>query len=119
MDSLKFINILFNDLKLSNDKYSSLKFFRKNIQHVCAWLHILKAYHSGKDINIEKISLEINKIKITSRPSVKKIINDGSKDGLLKLETSQKDKRSYKIIPTKQTIDEFEKWKKIFEINKD
>ena len=38
-------NVLLDDLKISNDLYPSIKFFRQSIHSVQIWLMCLKSYH--------------------------------------------------------------------------
>ena len=49
-----------------------------------------------------------------SRPSIFKIIDDAVSKNYLNKIVDNNDKRKYNLIPTSQTIKEFENWAKVF-----
>lgn len=113
--NLEFVNSMLLDLKTGNEAATSVKFFRKNIQTVAIWLYLLSSHFNGKSINFEKIYDEVNKIKRTSKPSIKQFLEDASQLSFVIFEKNENDKRSKIIKPTKITIDEFIEWKKLFD----
>jgi hypothetical protein len=113
--NIEFINSMFLDLKESNEKFKTVKFFRKNIQTVAIWLYVLGSYFKKKNINIEDVYNEVNQIQRTSKPSVKNYLDEAKGLNFLIFENSIKDKRSKNITPSELTINEFLEWKKLFD----
>lgn len=110
-----FIDSMFLDLKTSNEKFKTVKFFRKNIQTVVIWLYVLSSFYRQKIINIEDIYNEVNKIKRTSKPSVKNYLDEAKRLNFLIFENNIEDKRSKTVKPSELTINEFLHWKKLFD----
>ena len=105
---------LFSDLIEVNKGDSSLKFFRENKTNIAIWLFIIKSYSLKKIINIEDIAREIALISKISKPSLRLILENAKKRGLIKFTHNQKDTRSWIIEPEEKTINEFKKWSEIF-----
>ena len=105
---------LFSDLIEVNKGDSSLKFFRENKTNIAIWLFIIKSYSIRNSINIEDIAREIAPISIISKPSLRLILENAKKKGFIKFTHNQKDTRSWIIEPEEKTINEFQKWSKIF-----
>ena len=105
---------LFSDLIDVNKGNSSLKFFRENKTNISIWLFIIKSYSIRNSINIEDIAREIAPISKISKPSLRLILENAKKRGFIKFTHNQKDTRSWIIEPEEKTINEFQKWSKIF-----
>jgi len=105
---------LFSDLIEVNKGDSSLKFFRENKTNIAIWLFIIKSYSLKKLINIEDIAREIAPISKISKPSLRLILENAKKKGFINFTHNQKDTRSWIIEPEEKTINEFQKWSKIF-----
>ena len=69
--------------------------------------------NNNNNNNIENIIKEIPS-EYASRPTLFKIIDDAVKKKYLVKEVDKNDKRKFNIIPSQQTIDEFEEWTKVF-----
>lgn len=113
---VKLCKALEEDLLESNDKYETVKFFRRNITTVTIWLKTIRAYYEKKEINVEDIFRRANQITNTSRPSVVSILDEAKAKGYLLFTMNKKDKRSYDIKPSKLTIEQFEKWAEVFNV---
>jgi len=112
---LNLRNVLLDDLKISNDLYPSIKYFRQSIHSVQVWLMCLKSYHDENYyLNLEKIYQEANKLKLISRPSIVKFIRDAGMNNYIYLTRNKIDKRSRLIFATDQTVLEYQKWSKNF-----
>ena len=105
---------LFSDLIDVNKGNSSLKFFRENKTNIAIWLFIIKSYSIKNLVNIEDIAREIAPISKISKPSLRLILENAKKRGFIKFTHNQKDTRSWIIEPEEKTINEFQKWSKIF-----
>ena len=105
---------LFSDLIEVNNGDSSLKFFRESTTTMAIWLFIIKSYSIKNTINIEDIAREIAPITKISKPSLRLILENAKKKGFIKFTHNQKDTRSWIIEPEEITINEFNKWSKIF-----
>ena len=113
MDSLKLIKILKNDLNQSHSQFMSIKFFRRNLPSYWVWICILERFFNNNNNNIEEIIREIPS-EHASRPTLFKIIDDAVKKKYLVRELDKNDKRKNNLLPTSQTIKEFEEWSKVF-----
>ena len=115
MNYLKFLQSLKKDLNQSNSAYETVKFFRKDMVSVWIWFCVLEQYYNNNNNNnnIENIMREIPN-EYASRPKIFKIIDDAVSKKYFKKIVDEKDKRKYNLFPTSQTIQEFEKWAKVF-----
>ena len=112
MDYLKFLQSLKKDLIKSNSDFKSVKFFRKDIVSVWIWFVVLEQYYNNNN-NIENIISEIPK-EYASRPTIFKIIDDAVSKKYFEKIVDKNDRRKNNLLPTSQTINEFEKWAKVF-----
>ena len=113
MNYLKFLQTLKKDLNQSNSDFKTVKFFRKDIVSVSVWLCVLEQYYINNINNIENIIREIPR-EYASRPTIFKIIDDAVAKNYFEKIADKNDKRKYNLIPTSQTIKEFEEWSKVF-----
>ena len=114
MNSLELIKTLRKDLSHSKSQFVTIKFFRRNLSSYWVWICILERFvKNNKKNNIENIIKEIPS-EHASRPTLFKIIDDAVKKKYLVKEVDKNDKRKFNIIPSQQTIDEFEEWTKVF-----
>ena len=114
MNYLKLIKNLKQDLKLNLDKYQTVKFFRKDVISYWIWFEVLERYYNNNNNNnIENIIQKIPN-ELGSRPTLFKVIDTAVHKKYFIKELDKKDKRKFKLIPSKQTIEEFEEWAKIF-----
>jgi predicted DNA binding protein len=115
MDYLKLLQSLKKDLKQSNSDFKSVKFFRKDIVSVLIWFVVLEQYYNSNNNNnnIENIISEIPK-EYASRPTIFKIIDDAVSKKYFEKIVDKNDKRKYNLLPTSQTLNEFEQWAKVF-----
>ena len=114
MNYLKLLQNLKKDLNQSNSDFETVKFFRKDIVSVWVWFCVLERYYNNNNNNnIENILSEIPK-EYASRPTIFKIIDDAVSKKYFEKIVDEKDKRKYNLFPTSQTIQEFEKWAKVF-----
>ncbi len=113
MDYLKLVKNLKKDLNETNSDFKSVKFFRKNIISVWVWFSVLEQYYdNNKNNNIENIISEIPK-EYASRPTIFKIIDDAVSKKYFEKKVDKNDKRKNNLLPTLQTIKEFEEWAKV------
>lgn len=116
MNYLKFLQTLKKDLNMSDSEFETVKFFRKHIVSVWVWVHVLEQYYinnNNNNNNIESIIREIPR-EYASRPTIFKIIDDAVAKNYFEKIADKNDKRKYNLIPTSQTIIEFEEWSKVF-----
>ena len=114
MNYLKLIQNLKQDLKVNLNKYQTVKFFRKDIVSYWIWYEVLEQYYNNNNNNnIESIIQNIPS-GLASRPTLFKVIDTAVAKKYFIKELDKKDKRKYKLIPSEQTIEEFEEWSKIF-----
>ena len=113
MNYLKLIQNLKQDLKERLNDFETVKFFRKDIVSYWIWFEVLEQYYSNNNNNIESI---IQKIpgELGSRPTLFKVIDTAVAKKYFIKELDKKDKRKFNLIPSQQTIKEFEEWAKIF-----
>jgi len=104
------------DLKESNLKYETLKYFRQNMISVIIWINTMSYFYNKKELKAEDIYRKVNEIVRTSRPSVMKYLEEAKQQNYLKFNTSKNDKRAYSITPSEKTINEFEKWSEVFNV---
>lgn len=104
------------DLKQSNLKFKSVKYFRQNMVSVIIWITTMSYFYNKKELNVEDIYRKVNEIVRVSRPSVVKYLEEAKDQDYLKFTTSKNDKRAYSITPSEITIYEFEKWSEVFRI---
>ena len=115
MNYLKLLQNLKKDLNQSNSDFETVKFFRKDIVSVWIWFSVLEQYYdNNNNNNIENIMREIPN-EYASRPKIFKIIDNAvvAKNYFKKI-LNENDKRKYNLLPTSQTIKEFEEWSKVF-----
>ena len=114
MNYLKLIQTLKKDLNTSNIEFETVKFFRKNFVSVWIWFWVLEHYYNNNNNNnTENIMSEIPN-EYASRPTIFKIIDDAVAKNYFKKILNENDKRKYNLLPTSQTIKEFEEWSKVF-----
>jgi hypothetical protein len=114
MDYLKLLQILKKDLTQSNSDFKTVKFFRKDFVSVWVWFCVLEHYYNNnKNNSIEKILAEIPS-EYASRPTIFKIINSAADKNYFEKIYDNDDKRKIHLLPTSQTIKEFEDWAKVF-----
>ena len=115
MNYLKLIQNLKKDLGLNLNKYQTVKFFRKNIVSYWIWFEVLEQYYNNNNnCNIEIIIQNIPN-ELGSCPTFFKVIDTAVHKKYFIKELDKKDKRKFNLIPSQQTIEEFEEWAKIFE----
>ena len=112
MDYIKLIQNLKQDLKLNLNKYQTVKFFRKDIISYWIWFEVLEKYYNNNN-NIESIIRNIPG-ELGSRPTLFKVIDTAVAKKYFIKELDKEDKRKFNLIPSEQTIKEFEEWAKIF-----
>ena len=115
MNYLKFLHSLKKDLNQSNSDFKTVKFFSKDIVSVLIWFCVLEQYYNNNNNNnnIESIIQKIPS-ELGSRPTLFKVIDIAVYKKYFIKELDKKDKRKFNIIPSQQTIKEFEEWAKIF-----
>ena len=113
MNYLKLLQNLKKDLNQSNSDFETVKFFRKDIVSVWIWFSVLEQYYDNNNNNIENIIREIPN-EYASRPKIFKIIDNAVAKNYFKKILNENDKRKYNLLPTSQTIKEFEEWAIIF-----
>jgi len=113
MNYLRLIQNLKQDLKLNLNKYQTVKFFRKDIVSYWIWFEVLENYYNNNNNNIESIIQNIPN-ELGSRPTLFKVIDAAVNKKYFIKELDKKDKRKFNLIPSQQTIKEFEEWAKIF-----
>ena len=116
MNYLKLIQNLKQDLKENLNKFETVKFFRKDIISYWIWFLVLEKYYdiNKNNNNIESIIQNIPS-ELGSRPTLFKIIDAAVVKKYFIKELDKEDKRKFNLIPSEQTIKEFEEWAKIFE----
>ena len=114
MNYLKLIQNLKQDLKERLNDFETVKFFRKDIVSYWIWISVLeKYYNNNNNNNIESIIQNIPG-ELGSRPTLFKVIDTAVAKKYFIKELDNEDKRKFNLIPSKQTIKEFEEWAKIF-----
>jgi len=114
MNYLKLIQNLKQDLKERLNDFKTVKFFRKDIVSYWIWFSVLETYYNNnKNNNIESIIQNIPS-ELGSRPTLFKVIDTAVAKKYFIKELDKKDKRKFNLIPSQQTIKEFEEWAKIF-----
>jgi len=103
----KLCEALEKDLKESNDKFETVKYFRQNMISVAIWIACINSYYNKKELSVEDIYRKVNQIVRTSRPSVVRYLEEAKNSKYLEFHKSSNDKRSYRIIPSEKTIYEF------------
>ena len=100
-------SFLFKDY-IEKNKYASINFFRQSSKHYQVWLIILSYHYKKTELSLETIkkhSLHISLKTISS------IVKDAEK------QKSISDTRNKNILPTNQTVNEFEIWSKNLKCN--
>ena len=114
---MKYLKLI-QDLKLNLNKYQTIKFFRKDIASYWIWFEVLEKYYNNNNNNNNNNNIEsiIQNIpsELGSRPTLFKVIDTAVAKKYFIKELDKKDKRKFKLIPSQQTIKEFEEWAKIF-----
>ena len=103
LELLKIIDFLQNNI--TGSKFSSVHFFYSESCSINIWLLVLEFFYKSKILNLEHVHLNN---KNTSRPKVDKIINDAVFNKFLEKEVNLLDKRKVNLLPSQQTILEFE-----------
>ena len=113
MNYLKLLYSLKKDV-IANPKFETIQYFRKDFISVWVWIYVLENHFNNKKIiNIQNIIHEIP-AEFASRPTVYKVIDIAvAKKFFIKI-IDEKDKRKYNLFPSKQVVDEFKEWAKIF-----
>ena len=116
MNYKKLIQNLKLDLNLNLNKYQTVKFFRKDIISYWIWFEVLEQYYNNNSNNNNNIESIIQNIpgELGSRPTLFKIIDTAVAKKYFIKELDKKDKRKFNLIPSRQTIQEFEEWAMIF-----
>ena len=108
MNYLKLIQNLKQDLKERLNDFETVKFFRKDIASYWIWFSVLeKHFDNNNNNNIESIIQNIPS-ELSSRPTLFKIIDTAVAKKYFIKELDKKDKRKFNLIPSEQTIKEFE-----------
>ena len=108
------LNKFIKNFRFNNVNFKSLNFFTKDKNYFNLYLKVLENhYDNNKDYSIEKfiISMISNQV---SRPTIFKIIERSLSKKFLLKEQNKNDKRKYILVPSQQTIKEFEEWAKLF-----
>ena len=114
MNYLKLIQNLHLDLKERLNDFETVKFFRKDLVSSWIWILVLnKYYNNNYNNNVESIIQNIPD-HLGSRPKLLKVVNTAVAKKYFIKELNKEDKRKFNIIPSQQTIKEFEEWSKIF-----
>ena len=113
MDYLKLLQTLKNDLNISDSKFKTIKFFRKDIVSFWVWFCVLEQYYINNKNNIENIMRAIPR-EYASRPTIFRIIDDAVAKNFFEKIVDKNDKRKYNLFPTSKTVKEFEDWAKVF-----
>ena len=115
MNYSKLIHNLKQDLKERLNIFETVKFFRKDIVSCWIWFSVLEKYYanSNKNNNIESVIKDIPS-ELGSRPTLFKVIDTAVAKKYFIKELDKEDKRKFNLIPSEQTIKEFEEWAKIF-----
>jgi len=117
MNYLKLIQNLKQDLTERLNDFETVKFFRKDIVSYWIWFSVLEKYYNNNNNNnnnnIESIIQNIPG-ELGSRPTLFKVIDTAVAKKYFIKELDKEDKRKFNLIPSEQTIKEFEEWAKIF-----
>ena len=113
MNYLKLIKNLQQDLKERLNDFETVKFFRKDIVSYWMWFLVLEEYYNNNNNNIESIIQNIPG-ELGSRPTLFKVIDTAVAKKYFIKGLDKEDKRKFNLIPSQQTIEEFEEWAKIF-----
>ena len=112
----KLCKALERDLKESNEKFETVKYFRQNMVSVAIWISCINSYYNKNELSVEDILRKVNAIVRTSRPSVVRYLEEAKNSKYLEFHKSSNDKRSYSIKPSEKTIYEFEQWSEVFNV---
>ena len=107
MNYLKLIQNLKQDLEKSLNEFETVKFFRKDIVSFWIWFSVLEKYYDNNNNNIESIIQNIPS-ELGSRPTLFKVIDTAVAKKYFIKELDKEDKRKFNLIPSEQTIEEFE-----------
>ena len=114
MHYLKLIQNLKQDLTERLNVFETVKFFRKDIVSYWIWFSVLEKYYdNNNNNNIESVIKDIPS-DLGSRPTLFKVIDTAVAKKYFIKELDKEDKRKFNLIPSEQTIKEFEEWAKIF-----
>ena len=115
MDHLKLIHNLKQDLTERLNIFETVKFFRKDIVSYWIWFSVLEKYYdnNNNNNNIESVIKNIPG-ELGSRPTLFKVIDTAVAKKYFIKELNKEDKRKFNLVPSQQTIKEFEEWAKIF-----
>ena len=114
LNHLKLIKNLKQDLEKSLNKFETVKFFRKHIVSYWIWCLVLEKYYDNNNYNnIESIIKNIP-VELGSRPTLFKVIDTAVAKKYFIKELDKEDKRKFNLIPSEQTIKEFEEWALLF-----
>jgi len=117
MNYLKLILNLKQDLKERLNVFETVKFFRKDIVSYWIWFSVLEQHfdnnNNNNNNNIESIIKNIPS-ELGSRPTLFKVIDTAAAKKYFIKELDKNDKRKFNLIPSQQTIKEFEEWALLF-----
>jgi len=116
MNYLKLIQNLKQDLEKSLNKFETVKFFRKDIVSYWIWFSVLEQHFDNNNNNNNNIESIIKNIpsELGSRPTLFKVIDTAAAKKYFIKELDKNDKRKFNLIPSQQTIKEFEEWALLF-----
>ena len=113
MNYLTFLQALKYDLSFSNNKFKSVKYFRRDIVSVFVWFLVLENKYANTPAGVEEIIQQIPH-EYASRPKILKIINNAVDQNFFFKTNDPSDKRKFIIEPSKQCMMEFEEWAQVF-----
>ena len=116
MNYLKLIQNLRKDLKERLNDFRTVKFFRQDIISYWIWVSVLEQYYNNNNNNNNNIESIIQNIpgELGSRPTLFKIIDTAVAKKYFIKALDKNDKRKFNLIPSQQTIKEFEEWALLF-----
>ena len=94
-----------NLLGRRNSKEGALKFFRSDSISFEICFKIMKNYYRNETTHFENLYKEMN---AGSRQKIKTILDDAKQLNYITITENQMDARKQDIVPSKQTINEFE-----------
>ena len=97
---------------LSKNNSKTINFFRQTTKHYQVWLVIISCHISNETASLETIKKKTSNISIKT---IAAIISDAEKLNYISRVKSNTDLRTKNIIPTLETIKEFNNWVKKLE----
>jgi hypothetical protein len=83
----------------------SIRFFRTTRDHTVIWMIVMRGHYAGKPPNVQECIAAVRCSKVTARH----IITLAIALGFLQMRPSPKDARSKEIVPSHQSVLDFEK----------